>query len=171
VSQPPAALPIVRFVGPSGSGKTTLLEKLIGALVADGLRVAVAKDSHHHVELDQPGKDSWRLARAGAGQVVLATDGQLALLEQRSARPTLTDIGGLVADRADLLLAEGFRHSSEPAVLVWRASLGRPVPLLAGPLLAVAGDLPPGIQAPRVSLDDVAPLARLLRALVAPRAS
>jgi molybdopterin-guanine dinucleotide biosynthesis protein MobB len=159
-------LPIVRFVGPSGSGKTTLLEKVVAALVAVGLRVAVVKDTHHQVELDQPGKDTWRLAQAGAQQVLLASDRQLTLFQQRPGRASLAEVAELVAPRADLLLAEGFRHSSEPAVLVWRADLGRPAPRLDGPLLAVAGDLPPDCPAAHFSLNDAAPIAELIRELV-----
>ena len=158
------AIPIFRFVGPSGSGKTTLLERVVGELKRRGLRVAVAKDTHHDVELDQPGKDTWRLARAGAEQVVLATDARLTLFQRRSRRPTLAEIAALVAPQADILLAEGFRDSVEPAVLVWRSALGRDGVAGTDPVVAIVADAPTGLGAPEFELDQVKPLVELLLA-------
>ena len=65
---------VVCFAGYSGSGKTTLLEQLIPALKARGLRVSVIKHAHHRFDIDQPGKDSWRHRRAGAAEVLIASD-------------------------------------------------------------------------------------------------
>ena len=145
-------------------GKTTLLEAVIRALVARGVRVAIAKDTHHTVELDQPGKDTWRVRQAGAGVVVLATDSQLALFERREQRPSLAEIATLIGRRADLLLAEGFRDEErEPAILVWRAALGAP-PRVRGPLAAVVSDDPYPADLPRLGFGQVDELASLLLA-------
>ena len=57
---------VVGFAGESGAGKTGLVEKLIGQLKARGLRVSVVKHAHHSLDVDQPGKDSWRHREAGA---------------------------------------------------------------------------------------------------------
>jgi len=65
-------VPLLGFAAFSGTGKTTLLEQLIPLLVKQGLRVALVKHSHHNIEMDTPGKDSYRLRKAGASQVVLA---------------------------------------------------------------------------------------------------
>lgn len=160
--QPP--LPVFRFVGHSGSGKTTLLERIVASLAARGLRVAVAKDTHHRVELDQPGKDSWRLARAGAAQVVLTSPGRLALFQPWVGRPSLREVVALVVEGADLLLAEGFRDDpAYPAVIVWRAALGPGSPEVEGAICAVVADAPSGIEAPAFGFDDLdALLAHLL---------
>ncbi|VEB43226.1 Molybdopterin-guanine dinucleotide biosynthesis protein B [Chromobacterium violaceum] len=56
---------VLGICGYSGSGKTTLLEALLPLLGRRGLRVSVIKHSHHDVELDTPGKDSFRHRRAG----------------------------------------------------------------------------------------------------------
>ena len=59
-------IPLLGFAAFSGTGKTTLLEKLIPILVENNLRVALIKHSHHDIEMDKPGKDSYRLRKAGA---------------------------------------------------------------------------------------------------------
>jgi molybdopterin-guanine dinucleotide biosynthesis adapter protein len=104
----------------------------------------VAKDTHHRLELDRPGKDSYRLAAAGAARVILTGPGQLALFGRTSQPPTLRDLASLVEPDADLLLAEGFRDEPEPALIVWRAALGRDWPALSGPVVALVSDDPIG---------------------------
>ena len=59
---------VLAFTGYSGSGKTTLLEKLITRLSADGVDLAVIKHTHHDIDPDTPGRDSWRHRQAGARQ-------------------------------------------------------------------------------------------------------
>lgn len=54
------------FTGRSGSGKTTLIETLIPIFNSMGLSVSVIKHTHHHFDVDRPGKDSWRQRHAGA---------------------------------------------------------------------------------------------------------
>jgi molybdopterin-guanine dinucleotide biosynthesis protein MobB len=67
---------VVAIVGRSGSGKTTLLLNLIPELVRRGLKVGVAKRTHHVVDdLSKPGSDSERLAQTGALVTVLCGEG------------------------------------------------------------------------------------------------
>ena len=66
---------VVAIVGHKGSGKTTLIERLIGSALERGLSVSTVKHAHHHdVELDTPGKDSYRHRKAGASEVIVASD-------------------------------------------------------------------------------------------------
>ena len=58
------------IAGHSGMGKTTLLEKLIPELTRRGLRVSLIKHSHKDIEVDRPGKDSYRLRLAGCSEVL-----------------------------------------------------------------------------------------------------
>lgn len=148
-------IPIFRFIGHSGVGKTTLLEAVIAEMTRRGLRVAVAKDTHHRIELDQPGKDTWRLARAGASQTVLASEGQLVLIQKRSSRPTLDEVAGLVERSADVLLAEGFRQGTQPAIVVCRSALGRALPEYSGPLCAAVSDAPLDLTVRTFGFDEV----------------
>lgn len=157
MSRPPdePPLPVFRFVGHSGSGKTTLIERLVAALTARGLRAAVAKDTHHRVDLDQRGKDTWRFAQSGAADVILTSPGHLTLFERRPDRPPLRDVARLVADRADLLLAEGYRDDADyPAILVWRAAVNPDLPALQGPICAVVADAPTALKAPAFAFED-----------------
>lgn len=141
--------PIVCVVGHSGSGKTSLLERLIAELAGRGLRVGAVKDTHHVVELDRPGKDSYRLVHAGAAGVVLATPRGLIVRLQRLDRARLEEAATPLAPYADLVLAESFRDSAAPKLVVYRAALGRPPLWPAPPVLAVVSDDPvPGWDGP-----------------------
>ena len=59
----------IHIVGRRNSGKTTLVCELVAALTKRGYRVATIKHTHHHHELDTPGKDSWHHREAGAAAV------------------------------------------------------------------------------------------------------
>jgi molybdopterin-guanine dinucleotide biosynthesis protein B len=157
-----STLPVIRFVGHSGTGKTTLLERLIEELVQRGRQIAVAKDTHHRLDLDRPGKDSDRLAQAGAGQVLITGPDQLVLFARTPTRPPLRALARLVAPGTDLLLAEGFRDDPEPAIVVWRATLGRPLPDLVGPIVAIVSDDAVDLVVPRFGFGAVDALANFL---------
>lgn len=62
----PYRIPVVSVIGKSDSGKTGVMEALIREFTSRGRRVASVKHHVHEVDLDVPGKDSWRHARAGA---------------------------------------------------------------------------------------------------------
>ena len=118
--------PMVGLAGWSGSGKTTLLEKILPLLSLMGLRVNVVKSSHHDVELEPQGKDSARIRRAGAAEVMLASPYRYMLAhELRDERePTLRELV-LRMKPADLVLVEGFRDEPIPRIEVFRPSLGK----------------------------------------------
>lgn len=65
-------VPVPGLAAYSGAGKTTLLVKLIPLLKKQGIRVALIKHAHHDFEIDIPGKDSYRLRKAVAYQVLIA---------------------------------------------------------------------------------------------------
>ena len=118
--------PMVSFVAPSGTGKTTLLEKIIRILADRGVRVAVVKHDAHRVQLDKPGKDTWRFRQAGAWRVTIAGDDQLAVFSGVDGDLT---VGGLVSEwlvDADLVLTEGFRKSGLPMIRVHRSAVHDP---------------------------------------------
>jgi len=122
--------PVLGFAACSGSGKTTLLSALLPILVLKNLRVAVIKHSHHDFDIDQPGKDSYRLRKAGARQMLIASPYRTALI---SEQPTVREpeLGDLLTnlDRAhlDLILVEGFRHVPFPKIEIHRALTGKPM--------------------------------------------
>ncbi len=123
--------PLLGFIAYSGTGKTTLLEQLIPELRARGLRIALIKHAHHDFDIDIPGKDSYRLRKAGATQVMVASNTRWALINENDLQrdePQLDELlQQLDPDRFDLLLVEGFKHESFPKVELWRRPLGKPL--------------------------------------------
>ena len=108
------------FVGHSGSGKTTLIEKLLRELGGRGLRVATIKHAHHKVQLDTPGKDSWRYKQAGAAISMLVTSGELQLVADAVDRREPEQLAQRFLGEADLVLAEGFSHAAGAKIEVLR---------------------------------------------------
>ena len=71
---------IIGFYGYSNTGKTTIIIDLIEKLTSEKKRVATIKKSDKQITLDQPGKDTYRHAKAGAETVVLSTPYETNLL-------------------------------------------------------------------------------------------
>jgi molybdopterin-guanine dinucleotide biosynthesis adapter protein len=118
-------LRVFGIAGRSGMGKTTLLERLLPTLVGRGLQVSLIKHSHKAIDIDRPGKDSYRLREAGCREVLLLGDGRWALMhELRGAPepPLATLLGHMHA--VDLVLVEGFKAGDFPKLEVWRAEAG-----------------------------------------------
>ena len=130
------------IAGYSGMGKTTLLERLVPALRARGLVVSLIKHSHKAIEIDRPGKDSYRLREAGCHEVLLLGDQRWALMHELRGEPEppLPVLLGHMAP-CDLVLVEGFKGGDFPKLEVWRAELGRPTLWPDWPGIgAIAGD-------------------------------
>lgn len=153
---------VIGFTGTSGSGKTTLIERLIPALVARGLRVSTVKHSHHSVDLDQPGKDTYRHRAGGAHEVVLANSARFAVLHDYRDAPEL-ELDALLTRIApvDLVIVEGFKRHDHPKIEVFRPSSGKPPRGFDDPtLVAVATDGPvPDAPAPCLDLNDAEAVA------------
>ena len=158
-------LPLLGFAAYSGSGKTTLLERLIPELRRNGLRLALVKHSHHDFEMDQPGKDSYRLRKAGASQILLASPWRTAWIREGDGRgdPRLEELlDRLDVSVLDLVLVEGFRHEAFPKIEIHRPALEKPLLCEEDPhILALACDGEPrGCAAlPRLDLNDAAAVA------------
>lgn len=125
----PLPFPVLGIAASSGTGKTTLLEQLIPLLKERGIRVGLIKKSHHDFEIDKPGKDSDRLRKAGARQVLIASPHRRALITEMPEplqEPKLEALlQALDPNRVDLVLVEGFRADAIPKIELHRPSLGR----------------------------------------------
>jgi molybdopterin-guanine dinucleotide biosynthesis protein MobB len=104
------AMRVVAIVGHKGSGKTTLIERLIGAARGRGLTVSTIKHAHHHdIELDTPGKDSFRHRQAGASEVIVASDRGWARIAASPEPASLQELLGQLRT-VDLVLVEGYKQ-------------------------------------------------------------
>ena len=140
-------VPLLGFSAYSGTGKTTLLERLIPMLKQRGLRLALLKHAHHNFEIDQPGKDSYQLRKAGADQVLVASRFRMAMIKECTApfrEPRLEDLLPCVDTRdLDLVLVEGFKSEPIPKIELYRPALGSPLIHARDPhVIAVATDAP-----------------------------
>lgn len=162
----------VSFVGKSGSGKTTLLEKVIAELVRRGLRIGAIKHDAHRFDIDHPGKDSHRLAAAGAVVTLISSPEKLALVRRHDAAPGIEEILRVYFDDVDLVLIEGFKRSGLPKIEVHRRRHS-PELICRGAqrdeaLLAVASDEPLDLDVPIFDLNDAAAVADFLRSRARP---
>jgi molybdopterin-guanine dinucleotide biosynthesis protein B len=85
---------VVSFVTRSGTGKTSFLGNLIPELKARGLRVEILKHHAHPTPFEVPGKDTYRLAQAGADVVVGSSAIQVAFFRQENDS---LDLEGVIA--------------------------------------------------------------------------
>ena len=139
-----AKVPILGFAAFSGTGKTTLLMQLIPILRQQGLRTGLIKHSHHDFQIDQPGKDSFRLREAGASPVMLVSTHRRAIItEFQSVSEPVLDEQLLAFDQSelDLVLVEGFKATSFPKIELHRPSFNKPLLYPNDPdIIAIASD-------------------------------
>ncbi len=148
-------------IGWKNSGKTSLMERLVAEITARGFSVSTVKHVHHDVDLDQPGKDSYRHRAAGAREVILASRHRFALLrEHRGDEPDLTAVLARLAP-VDLVLVEGYKRDAHPKIEVFRREAGHDLIQPGDALVrAVATDaaLDP-LPVPVLDLNDTAAIA------------
>ena len=158
--------PLFIIVGHSGCGKTTLIEKLLHELSGRGMRVAVIKHAHHKVQLDTPGKDSWRYKEAGAALSMLVTAGELQLVADAVEQREPEQLARRFLGEADLVLAEGFSHAPGAKIEVLRRACDKPARCaVEDGLVAMATDMDEIYpQLPHFALDDIAGIAQFVLA-------
>ncbi|ELE9707293.1 molybdopterin-guanine dinucleotide biosynthesis protein B [Enterobacter cloacae] len=151
--------PVLAIAAWSGTGKTTLLKKLIPALCARGIRPGLIKHTHHNMDVDKPGKDSYELRKAGAAQTMVASDQRWALMTETPDEAPL-DLAYLVSrmdhSTLDLVLVEGFKHEAVAKILLFRSDAGHDVSELTldEHVIAVASDVALDVEVPVLDLND-----------------
>ncbi|MGR5148226.1 bifunctional molybdopterin-guanine dinucleotide biosynthesis adaptor protein MobB/molybdopterin molybdotransferase MoeA [Photobacterium alginatilyticum] len=158
MSQIYASLPLLGFAAWSGTGKTTLLEAMLPKLVERGIRIAVIKHAHHNFDIDQEGKDSYRLRKAGASQMLISSRYRRALVtetpEEEATLPYL--ISQLDQTQLDLILVEGFKKLDFPKIELHREEIGKPwLHPQDSNIIAVASDTKPSTELPQLDINNL----------------
>lgn len=162
---------IFGIVGWKNSGKTTLICRLVEHFNQQGLRVSTLKHTHHQLDLDRPGKDSYLHRASGAQETMLVSGRQWALFSGE-ARQQDMELQHLLPrfEAADLLLIEGFKQHDHPKIQVYRAGSGADilcdqVPNIAA--IACDPDSAAGLQHSQIpaailALDDIQGIATFI---------
>jgi molybdopterin molybdotransferase len=151
--------PIVSIVGKSQSGKTVLMEQLIAEFKKRGYKIAALKHSRGGVEIDRPGKDSWRFAQAGSDAVYVSSPDKLAVIKNVDHDLSIEEIMPIVGPEFDLVLAEGFRKSKIPKIEVHRKELGDDLLCSPEELSAIVTDAPLNTDIAQLPWGDTAAVA------------
>ena len=145
------------ITGWKNAGKTTLVERLVAEFVRRGWRVSTIKHAHHDVDIDQPGRDSFRHRVAGATEVAVVGGLRYAIMREQ-AEPSLAEVLTRLSP-ADLILIEGYKREAHPKIEVRAAEA--PSLAAADPnVVAIAADMQPAeARLPWFRRDDVSGIA------------
>jgi molybdopterin-guanine dinucleotide biosynthesis protein MobB len=120
-----ARVPVLGFIASSGTGKTTLLSQVIAWLSTQGLRIGVIKQARDDFDVDQPGKDSYRLRKAGVERLLLASSQKSALVVEHPEGGE-AELNALLAlfdqNTLDIILVEGFSEQPFPKIELSRGA-------------------------------------------------
>ncbi|WP_127959850.1 molybdopterin-guanine dinucleotide biosynthesis protein MobB [Serratia microhaemolytica] len=159
----PALLAISAY---SGTGKTTLLKQLIPLLKQHQINVGVIKHSHHDMDIDTPGKDSYQLRQAGAAQTLVACDQRWALMtETHAEQPVNLHYLASRFDHSniDLILVEGFKNEAISKIVLHRAAITQPLSgMLDQHVIAIASDHPVTGSHPWLDINQPATIAAFI---------
>ncbi|WP_318373090.1 molybdopterin-guanine dinucleotide biosynthesis protein MobB [Enterobacter sp.] len=157
-------IPLLAIAAWSGTGKTTLLKALIPELCARGIRPGIIKHTHHNMDVDKPGKDSYELRKAGAAQTLVASQQRWALMTETPEEPAL-DLAYLASrmdsSKLDIILVEGFKHEPTAKIVLFRSAAGHDVSelVLDEHTIAIASDIALKVNVPTLDLNDVNAIA------------
>jgi len=155
-------VPIVSIVGKSRSGKTVLMEQLIAEFKRRGYKVAALKHSRGGMEIDHPGKDSWRYAQAGSDAVLISSSDKLAFIKNLDHDLDIEEIMSIIDAEFDIVLVEGFRKSKTPKIEVHRKALGDDLLFSPRELAAIVTDELLGTNITQLSWDDIVGVANFI---------
>ncbi len=150
--------PVLCVVGRSGS--QAVIEGLLRELTAKGVRVATAIETGEAPA--PPSKAAAGYLAAGSEMVINRAPGSIASLRHSEDEPSLDELVWEMRDDYDLVLADGFQHSSFLKLEVHHAADGDLI-CHKNELLAIAGDKVQGVEVPTFATDDFARMADLVR--------
>lgn len=154
--------PIIAFVGRSESGKTTFIERLVPELKSRGYKVATVKHVPQHYHPAVTIRDTERHLAAGAEATIAATPETLILTKPCSAESPVDEIGRLLGDEYDIIIAEGFKSSGIPKFEIWRRGAGAPLEDIRSRVAVITDDAYPDESARRFRLSEIGGVADLI---------
>jgi len=161
--------PVIGFSAYSGSGKTTLLEKLIPIFVAHKLRVGVIKHAHHSFDIDHPEKDSYKIRKAGAQQILISSQKRWAVIHEHDNEDNELSLqqalDQLDVENIDFVVVEGFKSAPIAKIEVHRPVIGKPLISASDKfVIAIATDEPGKIDTklPLLDLNDSEMIAQYI---------
>lgn len=154
----------LHIVGGKNHGKTTLIVELVRELTSRGIVVGTIKHTHHHHELDVPGKDSFEHRQAGAAAVGILSPSMLGLFiplgPAEAAGEGRYTVFSPMFQSCQVVLVEGDSQTRSPKIEVWRSALGTPPLAAQDPaILAVVTDDAPTTAVSILPRSDVARLS------------
>ena len=154
------------ITGWKNAGKTTLVERLVAEFVRRGWTINTIKHAHHEVDVDQPGRDSFRHRTAGATEVAVVGGRRYAIMREQE-QSTLAEVLARLSP-ADLTLIEGFKREPHPKIEVRSGENEAVAPPMAPKdpsIVAIAADTAPADQRlPWFRRDDIAGIADFIAA-------
>ncbi|MBB1199374.1 molybdopterin-guanine dinucleotide biosynthesis protein B [Enterobacteriaceae bacterium 89] len=165
-------IPVLAIAAWSDTGKTTLLKALIPELCARGLRPGLIKHTHHQMDVDTPGKDSYELRKAGAAQTIVASSQRWALMTE-TPKAEEPDLSYLVSrmdhSTLDLVLVEGFKHEAIAKIMLFREGTGHTLDELVidEHVIAVASDVEIQAGVPLLDINDISKIADFIQQRIA----
>ncbi|QCE34352.1 molybdopterin-guanine dinucleotide biosynthesis protein B [Acetobacteraceae bacterium] len=170
-------LPLLAITAWSGTGKTTLLKQLIPLLIQKNIPVGLIKHTHHKMDIDTKGKDSYELRKAGAHQTIVASSKRWALMTEmpEETEPDLQDLASKMDPRTlKLILVEGFKREPIPKIQLFRKAAGHALEdfTIDPHTIAVASDVPlENLQVQQLNLNNPAEIADFIENWLAHQAS
>src|SRR3990172_5657464 len=136
---------LLHIIGRKNHGKTALLVELVQEFVRLGVPVGTIKHTHHHHELDLPGKDSFRHRTAGAQAAGILSPSMSAIFlptgKKDSEQEDRYAAFAPMFAQCRFVLVEGDSQTTAPKIEVWRNDLETPPLAVEDPsILAVVTD-------------------------------
>ena len=155
--------PVLAFIGKPNCGKTTLIEKLIPALADKGVRVGTIKHHHGEIQMDTPGKDTWRHKQAGAQVVLLSSPVGIGLIQDTAEDTPVEDLVSRHFQNVDLVVVEGYKWSTLHKIEVFRSAVyDEPMQEPGETLIAMVSDVEIRQDLPWFKYDEIGSLVEFI---------
>jgi molybdopterin-guanine dinucleotide biosynthesis protein B len=159
--------PVLGLIGRPDCGKTTLIEKLIPALATQGIGVGTIKHHHGIIQMDTPGKDTWRHKQAGARAVLLSSPTGIGLIRDTPGDTPVDELVSRYFQDIDLVIAEGYKGASFPKIEVFRSTAyDAPLADPGATLIAMVSDVEVRPGLPWFRPDDLDSLVEFIKAKI-----